>query len=466
MPQIVPPVSALAGQLVEVTRAKRGNRVKRQASNDSPHEIGAWVGVGVIIVFGFVFAVVFCWCHHLRHRRITAARTNQIRVNRLSGVESQPRTPAGLTFTEPSIELQHLPPRVYTRDGQHPAEYLSVPPGTPRNDGGRAQLPPLRTPERVHPSPTRAGNFSTSPLRGIVPAPHGTPESHGPLRGVNPADHNAPEPSSPLRAKHERAQRRRLIAAREMELREAAQRGDLQRYRATEAAMQPADEEQTEFINQAAIDTYALGTTVTSSDDSQFDILQRDPEVTPAFRAAQRERFQRLIDQGITPDQAIAVSEPSTEENNERQPLQIYHDTTRSHQILYPPRRMPSISTSAALPPAPLTSAARSAAIQLAPARIPERWQPQPLLHPDHPSFRTEGGVGLSSSPADSDILREPGPSSPSRRQPSPFDPVGIAWTEADTEETGGTGTGTTISDDPWLEEVLENRRRARRGGF
>ncbi|KAI9882209.1 MAG: hypothetical protein M1823_006044 [Watsoniomyces obsoletus] len=275
-PNLPSPSSSDGQVVVDATkRDKRATRfsgiIKREEQSDSLPAYQGYI-IAIVIVIICVLIACFIWwlCDRRQRRQRQLARANTSRVNILNNnAESEPRTSAGTGYTtneqQPAIELHDLPLRTYHVEGYRGgpssqrggasrivAEHLTVPTRTDHLDGGRTQLPTSRN--------TRPAQQPSASL----PAFHdGTPESSASASAslrvvvVPPTIPDADEEESDdeptrIRKKIQRAETRRKVAAREMELREAAQRGDLQRYR-------EAEEEATEPITQSAIDTYGLG---------------------------------------------------------------------------------------------------------------------------------------------------------------------------------------------------------------
>lgn len=255
-----------------------------------------------------------------------------------------------------------------------------------------------------------------------------------------------------LQEKIRRANQRRFIAIREANLKEAAHRS------VRASASSDADDGRNPSGNTQE-NLYALEDTMSRSDESQFDLIRRGPSVNPAYQAARDERYRQKIAEGYSHEQAMSISDASTQDSDDIGPLDAANtsrldrsSSSAASRLINIPRpyssmTLPAPSHQPPPPPRPF------AATQLAPLRVPERWQP-----------RVPEEVSVSDDPSG---VREPTPEEVCLRLPPPtrrrdstrLSQVRLAFTDT-TDET--TGASTEISDDPWRDEVRENKRLGR----
>ncbi|KAI9784508.1 MAG: hypothetical protein M1816_000828 [Peltula sp. TS41687] len=237
-----------------------------------------------------------------------------------------------------------------------------------------------------------------------------------------------------LRQKIQRANLRRLNAIRENGLKRAVERG----LRA--AAPSEADKEG-EVGQRANENPYVLDDTQSRSDDSAFDLIRRGPSVNPEFQARREERYHQKIAEGYTHEQAMSVSEASTDDSEDPGPF-------ASRQ----PRNASLVQRAAQPRP------------QLAPSTVPERWQavdPEEIIllpstrYDPNESSRKETQAAVQESTGELTSLRLPVPNF--SRPLAELGQARVAYTETTTDEVS-----TVISDDPWRDEVRENRRLGR----
>ena len=249
-------------------------------------------------------------------------------------------------------------------------------------------------------------------------------------------------PRSPLEEKMHRANLRRLAALREASLKDAV-------LRQHEAHSNHEDED--ERAAKVIDNPFALDDDISHSDDSHWDLLRRGPSVNPAYQAARDLRYRQKIAEGYTHERAMSISEASSDDSDDPGPLFAARSTR------------PNASSPRPLIPTGLSQPQQAKIrTQLAPLKIPERWQPRKVEDISKTTGYLNMDFGADEQvripPPEEVCLREPAAVKPLRRDSSRLSQVHLAWTETDTEQTA-TRASTVISDDPWRDQVLENRR-------
>ncbi|KAI9754334.1 MAG: hypothetical protein M1815_005698 [Lichina confinis] len=402
----------------QTSDAPKPSPTKRQSGN-IPVAL-FWLSVSVLIVLIIGSAAFLAFIQRKKRVRQAAADRNAVRARQLSqGQEGAPGE---------NIRLTHLTPRDHP--AQNDAGWMPGP-----NDG--SQLP-TRPPHGFYPQDAAA--FVTShPQHGQQAQEAGSSEAAPQPSGAVPQIVE-PRPESPdrnrvLEDKTRRAHLRQLASLREAKLKNAALQTQ---------TVRTVEEEFPEAGPSGQRDPYALDDTVSRSDDSRFDIIPRGPTVDPAYQAAREQRYRKLIAAGYSHSRAMSVSEASTGESEGPGPLSI---------VAPAPCRAPtSHPGSHLIPPAPPSLSGRRA-IHLPRINVPDRWQPRPMAE------AVAGRANVSDGFENSAILRHPVPPGEDghRRDPWRLSQVDVGLTETDDTATR---TSTVISDDPWREEVLENRRR------
>ena len=377
-----------------------------------------WAAVSAVVVLIICMAALVAFIKRRQRARLASADRNVARARRLSQT----------TAPYANIELTHLTPR----DHHHHRHETGWTPGP--NDG--VQLP-TQAPHGYYPHDAAA--FVTGQQQHGQQAQGAGPSEAEPQSGtsvpqiVEPRS-DTPEPSKVLEDKTRRAHQRQLASLREAQLKKAALR----------ATVRTVEEASPEAGPSEQRNPYALDDAVSRSDDSRFDIVRRGPTVNPAYQTAREQRYRQLIAAGYSHSRAMSVSEASTGESEGPGPLAVVAPT---------PRRPPTSQPGTHLMPPEAPSLSRRRSIQLPRINVPDRWQPRPTAQAVAGSANEDDGI---EEPA---ILRHPVPPGEAghRRDSWRFSQLDVGLTE--TDETA-TRTSTVISDDPWREEVLENRRR------
>ena len=346
-----------------------------------------WTFAGAVVFVAGLVGAIFMWRRYRRRARRPVARENA----------TGPRTLSHDVTPSAPLETPVSPPRI-----QAPAVHNTSQP-TPQQQ------------EQANPTPP--------------PAIHAYPD-------------RSAQRDSVLREKMRRAHQRRLNALRETTLKSGVERG----LRAAAPSEEDIEEEVAKKINE---NPYALDDTISRSDDSQFDLIRRGPSVNPEYQARRNERYLQKIAEGYTHEQAMSVSEVSTDDIDDPGPLA--------------PRQPPNPSSIPRAANLPSSQQPPQPKPQLAPATVPERWQsrePEDILLPSTTYNPKDTPKKSQEQPSKEEetCLRLPHPNfSRPTGDPSRSNQARAAWTETTTDEVS-----TVISDDPWREEVRENRRLGR----
>ncbi|KAI9821506.1 MAG: hypothetical protein M1832_003354 [Thelocarpon impressellum] len=152
----------------------------------------------------------------------------------------------------------------------------------------------------------------------------------------------------------------------------------------------------------------------TASSTSEFDLERRGPAVNAEYAAARERVFQRKLAQGMSVEQAMTASDAGTDAGD-----------------------------------GPVRPLAARGQVQVTPAAQPPRARSQVQLAPDTTPGRWASPTAGLARPSQEDTLVEEADS-------DRLSQVELAFTEDDT----ATRASTLISNDPWRDEVLLNRRR------
>jgi hypothetical protein len=363
------------------------------------------------------------------------------------------------------IPLEDMPhPRAYSPRVQARPATAAVAPAA--NSVASATTPPVAA---TPPGPTSL--VATSPrsaLGGSTP-PASAPAAATALGAAAPTDDNGGAPQAPNPDRVQRAQEREMAARRDARLRrEATERAR----QATAAAEDGQEDEGEDSFPFEVVDV------VSRSDDSGFDEIRRGPGVNSAYETARVLRYQQRLAEGYTPQRAMSVSEASTEDTDLLSPI-----PARPRPSLNDGRNSSLGSSGPVAMPAPVRQFPQLTSVQLAPARVPDRWVSRPVgtVHAEsgtrtpHTSSHNAGdghGGETFTGPAANEMLparpetarlRQATVPASTIRPIDPRDSWRLSQLDLASTESNDTATraSTVISDDPWQSEVERNRRRA-----